>query len=75
MVIANVNFLWPNSGPMKSIPLLLALTASAGVAPCKFVAKIASDLRKPDGLMIVRTEDVTTILDPLPDFNPGRWLR
>ena len=29
MYIANVNFLWPNSGPMKSIPLLLALTASA----------------------------------------------
>jgi 3-keto-disaccharide hydrolase len=29
MYIANVNFLWPNSGPMKSIPLLLALAASA----------------------------------------------
>ena len=29
MYIANVNFLWRNSGPMKSIPLLLAFTASA----------------------------------------------
>lgn len=42
------------------------LTASVGVAPNKLVAKIASDLRKPDGLMIVASEDVTAVLDPLP---------
>jgi len=42
------------------------LTASVGVAPNKLVAKIASDLRKPDGLVIVRPEDVTELLDPLP---------
>ena len=44
----------------------LDLTASAGVAPSKFVAKIASDLRKPDGLVVVRPEEVRALLDPLP---------
>ncbi len=43
----------------------LRLTASAGVAPCKFAAKIASDLDKPDGLVVV-PEDVAKFLAPLP---------
>jgi DNA polymerase IV len=42
------------------------LTASVGVAPNKLVAKIASDLRKPDGLMIVTPQQITDLLDPLP---------
>lgn len=41
------------------------LTASAGVAPNKFIAKIASDFHKPDGLMVVRPRDVLTFLAPL----------
>jgi DNA polymerase-4 len=42
------------------------LTASAGVAPNKFLSKIASDWKKPDGLCEIRLEDVESFLLPLP---------
>jgi DNA polymerase-4 len=44
----------------------LFLTASAGVAPNKFLAKIASDWRKPDGLFVIQPTDFDTFLPPLP---------
>ena len=44
----------------------LSLVASVGIAPNKFIAKIASDLDKPDGFVEVQPEEVQAFLDPLP---------
>jgi len=44
----------------------LSLNASAGVAPNKFLAKIASDWRKPNGLFVIQPADLDTFLPPLP---------
>src|SRR5439155_22639503 len=42
------------------------LACTVGVAPNKSVAKMASDMAKPDGLKVVRPEEVVAFLDPLP---------
>jgi len=44
----------------------LNLVVSAGVAPNKFVAKIASDFDKPDGFVVVEESEVQDFLDPMP---------
>ncbi len=43
----------------------LNLTASAGVAPNKFLAKIASDINKPDGVMVIKPHQVETFIQTL----------
>lgn len=40
----------------------VGLVASCGIAPNKFLAKIASDLEKPDGLVVIEEEDVLSVL-------------
>lgn len=44
----------------------LQLVVSAGIAPNKFVAKIASDFDKPNGFVVVEEKDMQAFLDPLP---------
>lgn len=42
------------------------LVASIGIAPTKFLAKLASDLDKPDGFRVIQPDEVRSVLDPLP---------
>ncbi len=63
--------LWPSAQSIartikEQIKIQTGLTCSIGIAPNKLVAKIASDLKKPDGLVTVAPEDVPAFLAPLP---------
>lgn len=42
------------------------ITCSIGIAPNKLLAKLASDMQKPDGLTIIKPEDVSQVLERLP---------
>lgn len=44
----------------------LNLTASAGLAPNKFLAKLASDMNKPDGVMVINADNLDSVMLPLP---------
>jgi DNA polymerase-4 len=49
----------------NSIYKELNLTASAGIAPIKFLAKVASDLNKPNGIYVIPPKDVDTFIDDM----------
>ncbi|HIU64216.1 MAG TPA: DNA polymerase IV [Candidatus Avacidaminococcus intestinavium] len=50
----------------EQIKTITGLNASVGIAPNKFLAKLASDLRKPNGLVIIKKDEAERLLAPLP---------
>ena len=53
-------------GSRTAVRAAVGLTASVGIGPNRLVAKIASDFGKPDGLVVVRPEEVLDFLGPQP---------
>ena len=75
-VTASVSLFGPAEGIAAAIKSRIKaatwLTASVGVAPNKLTAKIASDLDKPDGLVVLAPDTMQSVLDPLPaEVLPG----
>lgn len=61
---------WEHATPIareirERIRSQLHLTGSAGVSYCKFLAKVASDMKKPDGLTVIRPEQARAVIDGL----------
>jgi hypothetical protein len=52
----------------EQIPTELQLTASAGVAPNKFLVEIASDWKKPNGLFVIQPEEVDALMNDAKDI-------
>lgn len=50
----------------RDILMTTGLTCSAGIGPSKFIAKLASDLQKPNGFVVVNPDHVDAFLAPLP---------
>ena len=50
----------------KEIKFKEKLTCSIGIGPNKLIAKIASDIKKPEGLTVIKVEDVENFIEPLP---------
>jgi nucleotidyltransferase/DNA polymerase involved in DNA repair len=50
----------------REIKQKINLTCSIGIGPNKLIAKIASDIHKPDGLTVVKENEVEKFLSPLP---------
>lgn len=68
---SGMDWLWPSPAALAAaikarIKQDTGLTASAGVAANKFLAKLASDLKKPDGLVVITPQEAQTVLAPLP---------
>ena len=51
------------------------LIASVGVAPNKYLAKLAGDIGKPDGFVVLPPDKVMDFLSPLPVSRIGAWVR